>query len=145
MIYYFDSFGWYTDQVTGKSTDVEPSNKSLTVTTGEPRSNYVGLPGETWRVIPYVEPTVIPTPVVVPTVVTMKQARLALLEFGMYNSVEIALNAIPDETERTKALIEWEYAGFVDRNSALVTSMAAALSLTPMQLDTLFVTAASYP
>ena len=74
--------------------------------------------------------------------VSMRQARLALLQEGLLSSVEGALNALP-EPDRSAALIEWEYATRVRRASPLVEALTTALSLTPEQLDDLFNLAAT--
>lgn len=77
--------------------------------------------------------------VVVPAAVSMRQARLALLEAGKLADVEVAIDAIPDATQRAAAQIEWEYAGEVRRDSQLVQTLGPALGL---DLDALFVAAA---
>jgi hypothetical protein len=74
----------------------------------------------------------------IPDVVSMRQARLALLAAGLLDSVEAAIAAAPPA-----ARIEWEYAADVRRDYGLVLMLAAALGLTEQQLDDLFVTAAS--
>lgn len=78
----------------------------------------------------------------VPRTVTMRQGRLALLAAGLLDQVETALSAIPDETDRRMAQIEWEYAQTIDRNSTWVSNLADSLGLSDDQLDDLF-TAAS--
>ena len=78
----------------------------------------------------------------VPQVVTMRQARLALLDAGLLATVNDAVAAMtgnPGEAAR----IEWEYATEVSRNSPLVDALSAALSLDSVMLDNLFTTAAS--
>lgn len=77
----------------------------------------------------------------VPTSVTMRQARLALLAAGLLDDIEAALAAIPDETDRRTAQIEWEYAQDVVRDSPWVQQLAAALGLDAAMLDELFVMA----
>ncbi len=77
----------------------------------------------------------------VPVSVTMRQGRLALLGAGLLDDVDAALAAIPDETMRRAAQIEWEYAQTIDRHSAWVDGLADALGLTGDQLDNLFVAA----
>ena len=77
-----------------------------------------------------------------PTVVTMRQARLALLGAGLLDSVNAAIAAMPG-IDGEAARLEWEYAATVDRASQLVASLTAALSLTVEQLDSLFTQAAS--
>ena len=75
-------------------------------------------------------------------VISMRQARLALLEAGLLDQVEAALAAIEDPRLRQRAQIEWEYAATVERSSAWVQTLAGALGLTAAQLDTLFAEAA---
>lgn len=71
----------------------------------------------------------------IPTSVTMRQARLALLSVGKLAQVNAAIAAIPDATQRAAAEIEWEYAQTVDRDSPFVQMLGTALAL---DLDTLF-------
>jgi hypothetical protein len=70
--------------------------------------------------------------------VTMRQARLALLQSGLLDQVNAAIAA-----SGGAAQIEWEYASEVVRGSPLVQSLAAGLGLTNTQLDDLFTLAAS--
>lgn len=81
-------------------------------------------------------------PPAIPAKVTMRQARLALLAAGLLPQVDAAVAAIPGAAGDA-ARIEWEYALTVERDSPLVASLAAALSLTPTQLDALFAQAAA--
>ena len=85
----------------------------------------------------WVVETAVPV-VIVPTSVTPRQARLALLQIGKLDAVSAALTAIPDPARRTAAQIEWEYATVIERNSPLVTSLAAGLGLTAADIDALF-------
>lgn len=85
-----------------------------------------------------------PTPApVVPAKVTMRQARLALLAAGYLDRVQDAFANVPDEQVKKAAMIEWEYAGTVERDSPFTTQMAAMLGLSSTDLDTLFTTAAA--
>ena len=70
-------------------------------------------------------------------VVSIRQARLALLAAGMLDDINAGI-----ATMGPAAQIEWEYASEVRRDSALVAGMAVALVLTDEQLDQLFVVAA---
>lgn len=79
----------------------------------------------------------------VPQSVTMRQARLALLGAGLLDDVDAAIAAIPDETQRRAAQIEWEYANTVERKSAFVQQLAVGLGLSAEQMDDLFVQAAA--
>lgn len=83
-----------------------------------------------------------PTPVVDPGVqsVTMRQARLALLQYNLLTAVDSALNA-PGTPEAVK--IEWEYALTVDKSSPLVANMKGLLGITDEQLTNLFNVAAT--
>lgn len=82
-------------------------------------------------------------PAPVPDNVTMRQARLALLGAGLLDDVDAAIAAIPNETQRRAAQIEWEYATTVERASPLIGQLAPALSLTEAQMDQLFIAAAA--
>ena len=77
----------------------------------------------------------------VPTVVTMRQARLALLQAGLLDQMETAISAIEDPDQRQAVQIEWEYAAEVSREHPWVQSLATALRLNETQLDDLFVAA----
>lgn len=82
-----------------------------------------------------------PPPRPVPTSVTMRQARLALLGAGKLAGVTAAINALPSP-QKEAAQIEWEYSQTVERNRGFVLLLGAALGLTDAQLDGLFVAAA---
>ena len=83
-----------------------------------------------------------PAPVV-PANVTMRQARLALLSSGYLDRVQEAFANIPDESVKKAAMIEWEYASTVERQSPFTTQMAALLGLSSTDLDALFTAAAA--
>jgi hypothetical protein len=79
-----------------------------------------------------------PESVVAPSVVSMRQARLALLQSGLLSTVSAAIVAGGEADQ-----IEWEYATEVNRNQPLVQNMKAGLGLTEKDLDNLFILAAS--
>lgn len=81
-------------------------------------------------------------PPVVPTEVTMRQARLALRRAGKYGQIQAALNQLP-EPAKTDAQIEWEYSSTLQRSHPLVATIGDALGLTAQQLDELFITAST--
>lgn len=81
-----------------------------------------------------------PPPPPIPSRVTMRQARLALLGEGLLAQVDAAVASVPGAAGDA-ARIEWEYALSVERNSPLVASLTSALGLTAEQLDALFTTA----
>ncbi len=78
----------------------------------------------------------------VPQVVTMRQARLALLGAGLLPGVAAAINAL-SSPQKEAAQIEWEYSQTVERNRGFVLLLGAALGLTALQLDNLFTAAAA--
>lgn len=81
-----------------------------------------------------------PTPSV-PQEVTMRQARLALLDAGLLANVQPAINSL-NEPDKTKAQIEWEYSNALQRSNPFVTVLGTALDLNNEALDNLFITAA---
>jgi hypothetical protein len=72
----------------------------------------------------------------IPQSVTMRQARLALLAANLLDTVDAAITQAGGA-----AKIEWEYAATVERGSTLVAGMTAALGMTEVQIDGLFVAA----
>lgn len=86
--------------------------------------------GITVRDVP--DPVLPPQPVPV-AVVTMRQARLALLSAGLLDQINAAVKVAGDA-----AGIEWEYAGEVRRDSPLIAQLAAGLKLSDEQIDDLF-------
>lgn len=88
------------------------------------------------------EPAPEPPPPAIPNVVTMRQARLALLGAGKLQLVEAAIESLP-EPPRTAAKIEWEYSQEVHRNKSFVQMLAQGLGLTETELDQLFTVAAT--
>ena len=78
----------------------------------------------------------------VPQEVTMRQARLALLENGLLANVQPAINSLP-EPDKTKAQIEWEYSNALQRSNPFVDVLGAALGLSSQDLDDLFIQASA--
>ena len=79
----------------------------------------------------------------IPTSVTMRQARLALLQTGKLAAVDAAIANIEDPSAKSVAQIEWEYAQTVDRTSPWVQSLTAALGISDAELQNLFKLAAT--
>lgn len=102
-----------------------------------PEAKHVWIDGETTVVYtgehtpPGLEPGV-------PQVVSMRQARLALLDAGLLTSVQAVVDVAPQGTK-----IAWEYATELGRSDPLVITLAASLSppLTATQIDGLFMLA----
>lgn len=74
-------------------------------------------------------------------VVTMRQARLALLGAGLLAPVEAAIAAIGDDAERAAAQIIWEFATEVRRTDPLLAALGPALGLDDAAIDALFAVA----
>ena len=87
-------------------------------------------------------PAYVAPPSKVPKVVTLRQARLALLQFGMLAQVNTAVAAMPG-AEGDEARIEWEFSNTVERERPMVRALGVALGLADAQLDDLFTLAAS--
>lgn len=81
-----------------------------------------------------------PAPVI-PDAITMRQARLALLDAGLLATVDQAIASMSG-VEGEAARIEWEYAMEVRRDSPLIAALGPALGLTGEQIDALFVAGA---
>lgn len=84
---------------------------------------------------PYIEPLLPEQIIQIPQSITMRQARLYLLQISLLDSVDLIL-----ATNRAWQ-IEWEYATEVQRSSILVAALAEQLGLTSEQLDNMFIEA----
>ena len=69
----------------------------------------------------------------VPQQVTMRQARLELLERGLLDDVEAVIAAAG-----RAAQIEWEFATFVERGHPVIAAVQQQQGLTDEQIDDLF-------
>ena len=118
------TYGWIP--FTASPDDTEPLGKELYTK---------AIAGDYGSIQPYVEPE--PLPPITPSVVTMRQARLALLQAGVLPLVESAIASM----ESPAAQIEWDYSQEVNREQPLVKQLAEALNLTSDQLDNLFLEA----
>jgi hypothetical protein len=78
------------------------------------------------------EPADIP-PVIIPTL-TMRQARLALLDDGLLDEVEAAITT-------PESRIWWDYSTTVERNHPLVNAVLTALGKTETEIDSMFIEA----
>lgn len=80
-------------------------------------------------------------PITVPIAVTMRQARLALLEAGKLNMIPTIINSLPSPTKEA-ASIEWEYSSEVQRHNGFVAQIGPALGMSSAEIDALFIRAA---
>lgn len=87
-------------------------------------------------------PEYVVPPVAVPTAITMRQARLALLGAGLLAQVNAAIAAMSGDAGEA-ARIEWEYAQEVRRDSPLLGALTPALGMSSAQVDALFEAAAA--
>lgn len=76
-----------------------------------------------------------PAPVEI-TQVTMRQARLALLQAGLLDAVEAHITT-PEQR------IWWDYSTVVEKNNVIVTDVTTALGITEQQVTDLFELAAT--
>jgi hypothetical protein len=70
-------------------------------------------------------------PVIIPTI-TMRQARMMLLNEGLLDEVNLAIT-----TDEQK--IWWDYSTTVERNHPLVDAVLTALGKTSAEIDTMFI------
>jgi hypothetical protein len=87
-------------------------------------------------------PVYVADPVAVPQSVSMRSARLALLQAGVLSTINTTIASMPG-VEGDAARIEWEYAQEVRRDSALVLSLIPLLNMTDSEIDGLFILAGS--
>lgn len=80
-------------------------------------------------------------PEIVPQSVTMRQARLALLQAGKLQAVNNAIAAMQG-TQGEAARIEWDYSNEVKRSQPLTLALAQAIGMTDAEIDALFIEAA---
>ena len=128
--YNHPSFSWIP--FTASPTDTEELGRKLYA---------AAMSGEFGEIAPYVQPP--EPPVVPPSVVSMRQARRALLQQNLLSAVQPAIDSLPSP-EKEAAQIDWEYAQEVKRSDPLVQSLAVALELTEEDLDELFLLASAF-
>jgi len=76
----------------------------------------------------------------VPQKISMRRARLILLDKGLLASIQSAIDSLP-EPDKTAAQIEWDYSAEVWRNKQFVLSIAQGLGWSDEFLDNLFIDA----
>lgn len=94
-------------------------------------------------ILDYVPPTTEAQRELMPDL-TGRQLRLALIGNGITTSqVTTAIGSIPNELDRDKAMVEWEYASSFARLHPLIATVGAALGLTDEQIDAMWLAALS--
>jgi len=136
--YLFDSYGFLcgeTEDGNTRSTSTKPPQPN-----GALQPCWTGFEWVLLDKEQYLKP---PTPTMaVPSSVTMRQARLALLQTGLLSQVNTTIANMPSPAGDA-ARIEWEFSSVVERNRPLVQSLVGALGITDAQLDDLFILAAT--
>lgn len=79
----------------------------------------------------------------VPTSITTRQARLALLKIGKLDDVATAINSL-ESPIKEQVLIEWEYATEIYRKHEFIETLGASLGLDKNALDDLFISGKSF-
>ena len=70
----------------------------------------------------------------VPKVITMRQARLALNAAGLLGTITQSISSMPMEVQ-----IEWEYTSEVLRDSPTIKTLQIAMGLSDIQVDQIFI------
>jgi len=79
----------------------------------------------------------------VPEVVSARQAKRALLEAGLLDDVQLAIDNIPDKLEQRRVQIDWDESTEFRRDWPTLAMLAAAMKLDEGTLDALFIEAAT--
>lgn len=77
----------------------------------------------------------------VPSRVTRRQARQALVLAGLFGRVQPAIDAIPDLQQRQLAQIEWDDSQDFERERPLLIELGRAIGLDDAGIDSLFIQA----
>ena len=95
------------------------------------------IAGEFGEIAPYE-----PLPVPIPQVITARQGKLTLLDFGIYQNVLEYINSLSGD-EAIRAKISWEAATEFNRNDPVLEAITEALNLTSEEIDQMFIHGAS--
>ena len=79
----------------------------------------------------------------VPSSITARQARLALLKIGKLDDVSIAINSL-ESPIKEQIQIEWEYATEIYRNHNFIETLGSSLGLDKNAIDELFISGKSF-
>ena len=142
MFYSSQANGFYSREIHGDNIPAD----AVEITKAEHTALLAGQ-AEGKRIVPDADGVPVlqePPPFVAPDVdqVTMRQARLALLESGKLDLVAPAIDQL-SEPGRTKARIEWEFAQDVRKDWPLIQVLAPSIGLDAAALTALFNRAAT--
>lgn len=130
---------WLEDGKELKHTSYHPTQLDLlqadAAAMGTPLDAYADMLNE-W-VASYVTPP--PDPIVVPQIVSMRQARRALNSIGLLQTIDSLIKTLSIDDQ-----IEWEYATEVQRNYPLLKNIQQSAGLTDKQIDDLFILANTF-
>jgi hypothetical protein len=112
---------------------------SLDVMPGLIDASLGGFIGDLWDGQTFSKPAPV---VVIPQAVTRRQAKQALLLSGKLASVQPAIDAITDPTQRAFMQIEWDESQEFQRHRPALLMMASAIGLDSAGIDQLFISAA---
>lgn len=137
MFYSKTTGGFYSSEIHGDNIPAD----AVEITKAEHTALLAGQ-AEGKRIVPDADGVPVlqePPPFVAPDVdqVTMRQARLALLESGKLDLVAPAIDQL-SEPDRTKARIEWEFAQDVRKDWPALQLLAPAIGLDDAELTALF-------
>lgn len=130
MTYYFDNWGWLTeDAIQGRSTEVAPPDPA-TIPEGH-RPNFTG---HVWVVRQYVAPPS-STIVSVPRSVTRRQMKLALHRNGTLP----AITQYVDSSDDIELQIWFHDSQVFERSNEVMNQHLPTLGISPQQADDLFI------
>ena len=76
---------------------------------------------------------------------TPRQFRLGMLDYGIDpDNITSMIQQIPDDEERKRVLITWEYAVLIEKNNPLIQQFAQVLGVSPSGVDEIFRLANQY-
>lgn len=132
MPYYFDNWGWLTEEVLpGRSTEIVPPDPATI-----PDGKQANFTGHKWVVLSYVPPVEV-SPVA--QSVTRRQMKLALHRLGMLTAVTTYVDTSGDpELE-----IWFHDSQAFERDNATMNEHLPALGISAVQADDIFNFAAS--
>lgn len=108
--------------------------------TDEDRERVLSLEAEARVLRAVVARTSPPAAPTIPTSVSRRQARRALLSVGLLDAVEAAIASLP-VAQRAVARIEWDDSQEVHRDNPFTIQLAVLIGLDEAAVDQLFITA----